>query len=68
MLAGGVADRASASDALRVADVAGVARAACVDPACASKWLRNRSAVALKPRNSAKCRRGSARGGCGCPA
>ena len=49
MLAGGVSDRASASDALQVADVAGVARAACVDPACASKWLHNQNAVTLKP-------------------
>ena len=49
MLAGGVSDRSSASDALRVADVAGVARAACVDAACASKWLHDQSAVTLKP-------------------
>ena len=49
MLAGGVSDRASASEALQVADVAGVAGAACVDAACASKWLRSRSAVTLKP-------------------
>ena len=35
MLAGGVSDRSSASDALQVADVARPPRAACVDPACA---------------------------------
>jgi 2,4-dienoyl-CoA reductase-like NADH-dependent reductase (Old Yellow Enzyme family) len=49
LLAGGVADAARARRALRVADVAGVARAACVDPACAAKWLRGAESVALRP-------------------
>ena len=48
MLAGGVADRSSAS-VLQVADAAGAARAACVESACAAKWLHNQNAATLKP-------------------
>ena len=49
MVTGGVDSRDAAVEALADADVAGVARAACVDPTAAAKWLLSEPAVSLKP-------------------